>query len=160
MSIPQTPIRYYVEGDPYYWNVDNRPISDLANNQAALASLLGLFLGRAVTPVTATTGTTISAGQILSGNITRTGPGGDFIDTTDSATHILAMIPYAFVGLSIQFTVANLSAHTQTLIAGAGVTMLPVAWTTQTATSRTYLMSVTSVSPPAVTFTTITTGGV
>jgi hypothetical protein len=159
MSIPQTPIRYYVEGDPYYWSIDNRPLTDLAANQATVASMLNLFLSRGLVSITSTSGAVISAGQVLTGNILRSGPLAGFSDTTDSAFNILAMIPNVFVGLNLELVVANTSGFTQTLLGGSSVTISGVA-TIASNTSRKFILTVTNVLSPALTLKTISSGGV
>lgn len=39
-TVPQTQVRYYTEGDPYFFTVDNRPLTDLASNIAAVVSAI------------------------------------------------------------------------------------------------------------------------
>jgi hypothetical protein len=56
--------------------------------------------------------------------ISRSGPTGPYSDTTDTAANIIAAQPNAVVGMSWMLTIRNLVAFAQTLVAGAGVTLL------------------------------------
>lgn len=38
MAITLTTIRYYTQADPYYYTVDNRPLTDLASNDTILSN--------------------------------------------------------------------------------------------------------------------------
>jgi len=74
--------------------------------------------------ITNTTGTTLPASDMINGAIIRTGPTSDFSDTTDTAANIIASFgPSPPVGSSYQFVLINQTAYSDTLIAGAGVTI-------------------------------------
>jgi len=74
--------------------------------------------------ITNTTGTTLPASDMINGAIIRTGPTSDFSDTTDTAANIIASFgPSPPVGSSYQFVLINQTDYSDTLIAGAGVTI-------------------------------------
>lgn len=75
------------------------------------------------TPITTTVGGTITAAGIVGGIVVRTGPTAVFSDTTDTALAIVAAIPKAYVGQSFIFQLKNGTDFTETLLAGAGVTL-------------------------------------
>lgn len=66
---------------------------------------------------------TITGSSIVGGVITRSGPVAAFTDTTDTAANIISALPNAQVGMSWAFTLKNTTAFTDTLAAGAGVTL-------------------------------------
>lgn len=103
-----------------------------------------------VSNVSATAGTTLTGAQLAGGIINRTGPTAAFSDTTDTAANILAALPNAYVGMSVQLHVINNVAFACTLVAGTGVTL---AGTTAIAASqsRAFELLVTDVATPAVT---------
>ena len=73
--------------------------------------------------VTTTTGTTISAAQILSGVVLRSGPTANFTDTTDTAANIIGSIgsPLNNTGMYVNFV--NLTSYQQTISGGSGVSI-------------------------------------
>ena len=74
--------------------------------------------------ITNTTGTTLSASDMINGAIIRTGPTSDFSDTTDTAANIIASFgPSPPVGSSYQFALINQTDYSETLTPGAGVTI-------------------------------------
>jgi len=74
--------------------------------------------------ITNTTGTTLPASDMINGAIIRTGPTSAFSDTTDTAANIIASFgPSPPVGSSYQFALINQTDYSDTLIAGAGVTI-------------------------------------
>ena len=86
----------------------------------------------ALATVTNNAGVTLSA-QFLTGTSTGNGfisrlgsPGAGFSDTTDTAAAIIGWLPTASAGTLFSFTIANGTAQTQTLVAGAGITFLTV----------------------------------
>lgn len=95
---------------------------------------------------------TLTAAAIVSGLIMRTGPTGNYNDTTDTATNILAAMPFPKIGDSFDFIHVNGVAYIATIVAGTGVTL---AGTTANAASkvRMYRCTVTGVETPAVTIT-------
>lgn len=107
---------------------------------------------RKTTAITTAGAGTLTAAALVGGFILRSGPGGNYNDTTDTATNILAAYPGARVGDSFEFTHVNGVAFIATIVAGAGVTL---AGTTANAASkvRKYLVVFTNVDTPAVTIT-------
>lgn len=67
--------------------------------------------------------TTLLAANIANGVIMRDNAGADFTDTTDTATNILAAIPSATIGTAFSLRIINTTQYTQTIAAGAGVTL-------------------------------------
>jgi hypothetical protein len=101
---------------------------------------------------------TLTAAGLYSGIILRGGSqSGNFNDTTDTATNILAQfIPPPVVGSSFQCEIQNTTGHTETILAGSGVTLvgnLSLVATIATETSRVLTIIVTNVSSPAVNIT-------
>lgn len=108
-------------------------------------------------PVTATVGTVLTAAQMLTGNILRSGPAAAYTDTTDTAAAIVASIPGAQIGMGYELSIANTVAFAATIAAGAGVTL---AGTTALAasSSRKFVVTITAIAIPAVTLTGISSG--
>lgn len=101
---------------------------------------------------------TLTAAQMLTGNILRSGSTAAYTDTTDTAANIVASIPNAVVGIGYELTIANTVAFTETIAAGAGVTL---AGTTliSASSSRKFVVTITDVTTPAVTITGVSSGG-
>lgn len=88
---------------------------------AAIAGLASSFQNDSPTAITATTGTTFTAAQLLTGLINRTGPTANFTDTTDTAANIVAALG-GVVGQSFYIDIKNATAFTETLAGGTGIT--------------------------------------
>lgn len=88
---------------------------------AALAATEGAPF--TVTNVTTVGNGTLTAAGLVGGAIVRTGPVAAFSDATDSAVNIIAALPGVVVGSSFNILVKNATAFTQTITAGAGVTL-------------------------------------
>lgn len=89
---------------------------------AALASSEGVGETQ-YTAITTVGAGTLTAAGIIGGGISRSGPTADYTDTTATAAAIVAAITAAFVGQSFYLRIKNLTAFTQTLAAGSGVTL-------------------------------------
>lgn len=94
----------------------------------------------------------LTAAALLSGLIMRSGPTGDYSDTTDTATAILAGIVNPVIGYTWDFTIVNGVAFAETMVAGVGITLAGV---TANAASkvRKYRATITAVATPAITIT-------
>jgi hypothetical protein len=109
-----------------------------------------MTLNPSVVSVTKVGAGTLTAANLLTTNILRSGPVGAFADTLDTAANIATA---AFVGASWVVRYVNNSSSTGTLTAGTGVT-LAGASAAIPANSLAVLL-VTVVSPTAVTVTVI-----
>ncbi len=90
---------------------------------AALAAAEGApFI---VTSITTAGNGTLTAAGLVGGEIVRTGPSAVFSDATDTAVAIIAALPGAVVGGTFTILLKNATAFTQTITAGAGVTLPP-----------------------------------
>lgn len=102
--------------------------------------------------VNSATGVTLTAAQLTGSGaglsvISRTGAAsGDFNDTTDTATAILAALPGAIVGSTFRVRMSNATGHTQTLLGGSNVTVVGTA-TTANATTHEYEGVITAATP-------------
>lgn len=76
-----------------------------------------------VTPITTVGNGTLTAAGLVGGEILRSGPTAAFSDATDSAANIIAALPGSVVGSSFNILIKNSTAFTQTITAGAGVTL-------------------------------------
>lgn len=112
---------------------------------------------KTVASVTVTGNATLTAANMMTGNILRSGPTSAYTDTTDTAANIVASIPNPVIGSGYELNIANTVAFACTLAAGGGVTL---AGTTAIAASasRKYVVTVTNVVTPAVTITGISSG--
>jgi len=81
--------------------------------------------GAKVAITTAGAGVLTAAG-IVGGLIMRTGPGGAYDDTTDTAVAIIALLDNPAIGDSFEFTIVNGVAFAGTMLAGVGVTLAGV----------------------------------
>lgn len=107
--------------------------------------LVGNLVGnRATAAVTGTTGATLTAAQLLSGVILRSGPTAGYADTFPTAALIKAALSGAEVGMGFEFTIVNTVAFANTVAAGTGITL---AGTTaiSASKSRRYLCTLTNV---------------
>lgn len=112
-------------------------------------------IGGTPATVSSATGTTLTAAQLTGGGYTqaiilRSGTSGDFNDTTDTGANIVAAIPGCAVDTYFHLRMINSSGHTQTLLAGSGVTVTGTA-TTATSTTHDFIGVVTAIGTPAVT---------
>lgn len=76
-----------------------------------------------VTAITTAGNGTLTAAGLVGGEIVRTGPVAAFSDATDTAVAIIAALPGAVVSSSFSILIKNATAFTQTITAGAGVTL-------------------------------------
>lgn len=123
---------------------------------AALASSEGVG-ETAFTAITTVGNGTLTAAAVIGGGISRSGPVGAFSDATDTAAAIVAAITAAFIGQSFYLRIKNLTAFTQTITAGAGVTLTGAVLIPPNF-AGTYLVTLTSLS--AVTFFHVSTGAI
>lgn len=86
---------------------------------AQVAALASTFSNDAPTNVASSVGITLTAAQLLTGLLNRTGPTANFTDTTDSAVNLAAA---SMVGSSFYIDIKNATAFTQTLTGGLNVT--------------------------------------
>lgn len=90
---------------------------------AAIAALASTFDNSVVASVTATVGTTLTAANLLSGIIARTGPTAAFTDTTDTAANLVTTINPIAYPTSFYIDVQNFTNFTLTLAGGTGITV-------------------------------------
>ena len=106
-----------------------------------------------VATITSATGVTLTANQMTGGGvgnsiIERQGsPSGDYNDTTDTASAIINSFFQPAVSDYFEMTVVNTSGHTQTLLAGTGVTVRGVATTATGAVGHTFRGIITEITP-------------
>lgn len=81
--------------------------------------------GIVTTPITTVGNGTLTAASLIGGQVLRTGPVAAFTDTTDTAVNIVAALPSFVANQTFIIRIKNATAFTQTIAAGAGVT-LPV----------------------------------
>lgn len=81
--------------------------------------------GVAPSPVTANTGTTLSAAEMISGVIARTGPTEAFTDTLDTAADIIAALAGSSDSYGFDFVIQNFTPYVMSLTAGTGMTFVP-----------------------------------
>jgi len=125
----------------------------------ASVSVKGALVGAKSAISNATVGaSTLTAGQMLTGNILRSGSTAAYTDTTDTASAIIASIPNAVIGVGYDLTIANTVAYTETIAAGTGVTISGTA-TIAASSSRKFVVTIASISTPAVTLTNVCSGG-
>lgn len=92
---------------------------------AAIAGLANLVGGQEIieTSITTVGAGTLTAAALVGGQIARTGPVAAYTDTTDTAVAIVAALPGFTVNQTFLIRIKNATAFTQTLAAGAGVTL-------------------------------------
>lgn len=93
--------------------------TQLGDRVLSAATLAAMGLRDTASSVTATVGATLTAAQVISGLINRTGPTAVFSDTTDTAVAIAATQQD---GTSFYLTYKNGTAFAATLLGGTGVT--------------------------------------
>lgn len=91
---------------------------------------------------------TLTAADILSGVISRSG-GAGLTDTTDTAANIIAAMANPVVGDGFEFTIQNNNSGTLTLAAGTGVTLVGTT-TIATVNARRYLLEVTGATTVSI----------
>lgn len=89
---------------------------------AAIAALASNFQNDSPTSITTVGNTTLPAAALISGLINRSGPTGNYTDTTDTAAAIVAALG-GTTGDSFYIDIKNITAFVETLAAGTGVTM-------------------------------------
>lgn len=96
---------------------------DVLLTQQLLSAILG-GAGIVDTGISTVGAGTLTAAALTGGQITRSGPTGAFTDTTDTATNIVAALGSNFnSGQSFLVRIKNTTIYTETLAAGAGVTL-------------------------------------
>ena len=119
----------------------------------------GAVVGTKSAPTNATVGaSTLTAGQMLTGNIIRTGSTAAYTDTTDTAANIIASIPNPIFGVGYELTIVNTVAYTETIAAGTGVTLRGTT-TIAASSSRKFVVIITNITTPAVDLVGICSGG-
>lgn len=98
------------------------PIQTTTGAIAALASSTGVG-ETAFTAISTVGAGTLTAAGLVGGGISRSGPVADYTDTTATAVQIVAAIGAPFIGQSFYVEIKNLTAFTQTIAAGSGVTL-------------------------------------
>lgn len=100
-------------------------LGDVNLTAQLLDEILGGDAGGSIseTAITATSGATLTAAQLLTGQIARTGPSAAFTDTTDTAANIVTALGGFVLGQSFNLNYKNATAWPATLAAGSGVTM-------------------------------------
>lgn len=91
---------------------------------AAIAALAATEeTGIVNTSITTVGNGTLTAAGLVGGLITRTGPTGAYSDATDTAVAIVAALPGFIANQTFLIRIKNATAFTQTITAGAGVTL-------------------------------------
>jgi hypothetical protein len=97
--------------------------------------------------VTATTGQTLTAANLLNRILARSGSAGsDFSDTTPSAAALVQAVMSPAVNRSFDLAIQNTTAHTMTILAGSGVTLVGSTFTLATNVVGNYLIVFTNVT--------------
>ena len=78
--------------------------------------------GAVPAPVTTAGNATLTAANLFTGYVFRSGPTADFTDTLDTAANIIALLQNITPGYGFDFTIVNLTNYVQTIAAGTGVT--------------------------------------
>lgn len=115
---------------------------------AALASSSGVGETH-FTQITTVGDGTLTAAGIIGGGISRSGPVAAYTDTTATAAQIVSAIGSPFIGQSFFVQIKNLTAFTETLTAGSGVTITGAAILPPNNVG-TYLITLTSLSAVAM----------
>lgn len=89
----------------------------------AIANLAGGSVQTVNTAITTVGAGVLSAAAIVGRLITRSGSVAAFSDATDTAVNIIAAMTNAFIGESFQITIKNVTAFTETITNGLGVTV-------------------------------------
>lgn len=89
---------------------------------AAIAALASNFQNDSPTSITTVGNGVLTASALISGLINRSGPTGNFTDTTDTAAAIVSALG-GTINDSFYIDIKNTTAFVQTLAAGTGVTM-------------------------------------
>ncbi len=100
--------------------------------------------------VNSTSGTTLSAADLLGGVMVRSGTSAPFNDTTPTAGQLVAGLQNPAFGIGVPLLLINAAAYTQTLLAGSGVTFagnLISFPTTATVTQRHLVIYFTNTTP-------------
>ena len=119
-SVGSTPISAPT-GSERVW-VDNGSGGNAYLTAAQIAALASNFGNDSPTNVTATVGATITAAQLLTGLINRSGPTAVYTDTTDTAGALALAINPPTYPTSFYIDFKNTTAFQQTLTGGTGVT--------------------------------------
>lgn len=98
----------------------NQPVS---LGQVLALAATGDAVGIIDTAITTVGNGTLTAAALIGGQVVRTGPTSTYTDTTDTAANIIAALPVLNVGGTFFIRIKNATAFTQTLAAGAGVTL-------------------------------------
>lgn len=114
-----------------------------------------MTLNPSVAAITAVGAATLTAANLLTTNILRSGPAGAFADTFDTAANIATA---AFAGAAWNIDYVNNSASVATLTAGTGVTLAGASPAIPANSLATLLVQV--ISPTAVTVTVLYRGSV
>ena len=109
-----------------------------------------LLQGEAVTSISGTAGTTLPATSLFTGLVNRSGPTAAFTDTIDTANNILTGLsggdnvntPVLVPGSTFRVRVINTTSYTETLAAGAGITLATGVFTLSADTFRDLLFTV------------------
>lgn len=127
---------------------------DFYLSTSQIAALASNFSNDSPTNVTSAVGTTLTAAQLLTGLLNRTGPTANFTDTTDTAANLATA---SSVGSSFYIDIKNATAFVQTLAGGTGVTFSSNTSIPANSVSE-YLVQITSAS--AVVFTHVFTANI
>lgn len=127
-------------------------IGDLELTAALLSEILGGGQSLSEAAVSATSGTTLTAAQLLTGQIARTGPTAAFSDATDTAANIITALGGFVVGQSFTFNFKNATTWPATLTAGSGVTMASGAVISPNSTGLYFAFVGGTAASPTVTF--------
>ena len=115
--------------------------------------------------VTTAGNATLTAANLFTGYVLRSGPTASFTDTLDTAANIIALLQNITPGYGFDFTIVNLTNYIQTIAAGTGVTLSYVSPQTaeiQPNNSTRWRVTVTDISSgsQAVTIYRLTSAGV
>ncbi len=113
-------------GHPSQYNLLDTLTGDFVLNAAAIDAILGGSSGVDIveTAISTVGAGTLTAAALVGGQIARTGPTGGFTDTTDTAANIVAALGGVFnAGETFVTRIKNATMYTETLAAGAGVTL-------------------------------------
>ena len=97
------------------------------NAGGVLTDVLVPILAPGVAPasVISTAGTTISAANMLTGVVARTGPTAAFTDTLDTAADIISALAGSSNSYGFDFVIQNFTSYLMSLTAGTGMTFTP-----------------------------------